>query len=58
MVGDDIVGDVGGAQRAGIAGVLVRTGKFRPGDLEGEIKPDGLLDSIAELPKWWGLERY
>ena len=29
MVGDDVVSDVGGAQKAGIRGVLVRTGKFR-----------------------------
>ena len=29
MIGDDIVSDVGGAQRCGLAGVLVRTGKYR-----------------------------
>jgi phospholysine phosphohistidine inorganic pyrophosphate phosphatase len=29
MVGDDVVNDVGGAQRCGLAGVLVRTGKYR-----------------------------
>lgn len=32
LIGDDVEDDVGGAQRAGIAGVLVRTGKYRPGD--------------------------
>ena len=53
MIGDDIAGDVQGAQRAGIKGVLVRTGKFLPGDLDGEIKPDAVLGSIAELPDWW-----
>jgi phospholysine phosphohistidine inorganic pyrophosphate phosphatase len=53
MVGDDIVGDVGGAQAAGLAGVLVRTGKFRPRDLEGDIRPDAVLDSVADLPEWW-----
>jgi HAD superfamily hydrolase (TIGR01458 family) len=53
MVGDDVVGDVQGAQRAGIRGVLVRTGKFRPTDLEGSIRPDAVLDSIADLPAWW-----
>jgi HAD superfamily hydrolase (TIGR01458 family) len=53
MIGDDVVGDVGGAQKAGVRGLLVRTGKFRPGDLEGEIRPDGVLDSIAALPDWW-----
>ncbi|KAM4851435.1 phospholysine phosphohistidine inorganic pyrophosphate phosphatase isoform 2-T2 [Thomomys bottae] len=29
MIGDDIVGDVGGAQRCGIRALQVRTGKFR-----------------------------
>ncbi len=53
MVGDDIVGDVGGAQGAGIAGVLVRTGKFREDDLGGAIRPHAVLDSIAQLPAWW-----
>jgi HAD superfamily hydrolase (TIGR01458 family) len=49
MVGDDIVNDVLGAQAVGLTGVLVRTGKFLPADLErGE--PDHVLDSISELP--------
>ena len=37
MVGDDIRTDVEGAQRAGLAGVLVRTGKFSASDLAGEM---------------------
>ena len=53
MIGDDVVGDVQGAQRAGMRGVLVRTGKFRAADLEGGIRPDAVLDSIADLPAWW-----
>ena len=53
MIGDDIRGDIGGAQDAGLVGILVRTGKFRPGDLEGDIRPDAVLDSIADLPQWW-----
>jgi phospholysine phosphohistidine inorganic pyrophosphate phosphatase len=53
MLGDDIVTDVGGAQRAGIRGVLVRTGKFREADLASGLPPDGLLDSVADLPSWW-----
>jgi phospholysine phosphohistidine inorganic pyrophosphate phosphatase len=32
--------------------VLVRTGKFTPADLEGDIRPDAVLDSIADLPRW------
>ncbi len=53
MIGDDIQGDIGGAQAAGIAGALVRTGKFRPQDLEGDIRPAFVLDSVADLPKRW-----
>lgn len=53
MIGDDIHTDVGGAQDAGLTGLLVRTGKFRDSDLEGEIRPAAVLDSIAELPRWW-----
>ena len=29
MIGDDVANDVGGAQKCGLAGVLVRTGKYR-----------------------------
>ncbi|MGH0036311.1 MAG: TIGR01458 family HAD-type hydrolase [Myxococcota bacterium] len=54
LVGDDIVSDVGGAQQAGIRGLLVKTGKFREADLASDIRPDGVLDSIAGLPAWWG----
>jgi ribonucleotide monophosphatase NagD (HAD superfamily) len=53
MFGDDIETDIAGAQKAGLKGVLLRTGKFRPADLEGKIKPDAVLDSIADLPNWW-----
>jgi HAD superfamily hydrolase (TIGR01458 family) len=53
MVGDDIRGDVEGAQRAGIAGILVRTGKFTEHDLDTEIKPEAVLESLADLPVWW-----
>jgi ribonucleotide monophosphatase NagD (HAD superfamily) len=53
MVGDDIRGDIGGAQTAGIRGLLVRTGKFRETDLGGPIRPDAVIGSIADLPDWW-----
>ena len=53
MVGDDIEADVRGARDAGIAGVLVRTGKFRQTDLEHPaVVPDAVLDSVAALPGW------
>lgn len=55
MVGDDLVNDVLGAQAAGVTGVLVRTGKFLPTDLErASAEPDHVLDSIADLPRWLG----
>lgn len=57
MVGDDVRGDVGGAQVAGLRGVLVRTGKFRNRDLAVGVTPDGVLESIADLPAWWQQQR-
>ena len=30
-------------------GILVRTGKFRPGDTERPVTPDAVLDSLAQL---------
>ena len=53
MVGDDIDSDIGGAQRHGMKTVLVRTGKFRPDEVEASrIRPDGIISSIAQLPDW------
>jgi ribonucleotide monophosphatase NagD (HAD superfamily) len=50
MVGDDVDADVAGAMARGLRAVLVRTGKFRPGD-EGRLPPGGLvIDSIAAWP--------
>lgn len=49
MVGDDIMGDVGGAQSTGMRGVLVRTGKYSPSDENHpSIKPDGIVDNLAQ----------
>jgi phospholysine phosphohistidine inorganic pyrophosphate phosphatase len=53
MVGDDIHADVGGAMAAGLRGALVRTGKFRAADLDGERRPDVVLNSVRDLPEWW-----
>jgi HAD superfamily hydrolase (TIGR01458 family) len=50
MVGDDLWSDVQGAQRAGLQGWLVRTGKYREAALgESGIKPDRILESVAAL---------
>jgi HAD superfamily hydrolase (TIGR01458 family) len=50
MVGDDVWSDVQGAQRAGLQGWLVRTGKYRQTTVaESGVKPDRILDSVAAL---------
>lgn len=50
MIGDDLWSDIEGAQRAGLQGWLVRTGKYRESALrESGILPDRILDSVAEL---------
>jgi len=51
MVGDDIETDIGGAQRCGMQGILVRTGKFREDLLASSgVIPDLVIDSVADLP--------
>jgi len=53
VVGDDLEADVGGAQGAGMRGLLVRTGKFRAQDLaRPTVAPDAVLASVADLPGW------
>lgn len=50
MIGDDIESDVGGAQAAGLMGILVRTGKFSPEELDqSPFKPDLIVDTIADF---------
>jgi HAD superfamily hydrolase (TIGR01458 family) len=50
MIGDDIESDIKGAQAMGIKGVLVRTGKFQPKDLErDDVKPWKTISSINNL---------
>ncbi|MGW6731796.1 HAD-IIA family hydrolase [Streptomyces sp. NPDC055013] len=51
MVGDDIESDVLAAQRAGVRGVLVRTGKYLPETHRSASgTPDHVIDSFADLP--------
>ncbi|WP_405390782.1 HAD-IIA family hydrolase [Streptomyces sp. NBC_01102] len=51
MVGDDIESDVLAAQRSGITGVLVRTGKYLPEThAAADGTPDHVLDSFADVP--------
>lgn len=52
MVGDDVEADIGGALDAGLAGILVRTGKYREDLVKGTgIEPTATVDSIAEVPE-------
>ncbi len=52
MVGDDIESDIKGAQAAGLKAALVKTGKFRPEDLNRGISSDIILNSVNELPSY------
>ena len=52
MVGDDAESDVAGAQRAGLQGIQVKTGKYRPGTA---CEADAEIESIADLPAVLGL---
>lgn len=50
ITGDDIESDVGAAQSRGMAGILVRTGKYREAHVRASgIKPDLAIDSVADL---------
>ncbi len=53
MVGDDAAADVGGAIAADLQGVLVRTGKYMPGD-EDKIGQSGAItvDNVTAAVDW------
>lgn len=51
MVGDKISTDVVGAKKAGIRSALVKTGEFNEKDLDCDIKPDYIFDSIKDVKK-------
>ena len=51
MVGDDVETDVDGAMRSGLAGILVRTGKYREDFVrDSGVDPTATVDSIADVP--------
>jgi HAD superfamily hydrolase (TIGR01458 family) len=55
MVGDDVESDIGGAMRAGLAGILVRTGKYREDAVQASgVAPSATVDSIADVPSLLG----
>jgi inorganic pyrophosphatase len=49
MVGDRVSTDITGARQAGIPSVLVKTGEFKPDDLEGDIQPDFIVDAVGDI---------
>jgi HAD superfamily hydrolase (TIGR01458 family) len=53
MVGDDAEFDVAAAQAAGLSGILVRTGKYRPGDERTQTPPpDHCAADLAAAADW------
>jgi HAD superfamily hydrolase (TIGR01458 family) len=49
MIGDDADADVGGAMAAGLSGILVRTGKYRPGhEARLDPPPTRIADDLAQ----------
>ncbi len=50
VIGDDITSDIVGAERMKMRSILVRTGKFKPNQLENPVaKPTWVLESVSEL---------
>jgi len=49
-VGDRVHTDILGARNAGLRSILVRTGEFDPRELQDEVKPDFICDSLRDLP--------
>ncbi|XP_054716449.1 phospholysine phosphohistidine inorganic pyrophosphate phosphatase-like [Uloborus diversus] len=50
MIGDDMNSDVHAAQKCGMKGVMVKTGKFRTSDLTHPlVKPDLFVNNLAQF---------
>lgn len=50
MIGDDLESDIGGAQAAGLNGILVLSGKSAHGpDANSPIQPDLVFSSVADI---------
>jgi HAD superfamily hydrolase (TIGR01458 family) len=55
MVGDDVETDIGGALNAGLAAILVRTGKYREDAVKASgIEPTATVESVADVPDLLG----
>ena len=49
VVGDRVSTDILGAKKAGLRSALIKTGEYRPTDLDGGVQPDAILENIQEL---------
>jgi HAD superfamily hydrolase (TIGR01458 family) len=56
MIGDDVEADVNGALTAGLGGILVRTGKYRPGDETRLAVGGAVVEDIAAAVAHLGLD--
>lgn len=52
MVGDQISTDIKGANNVGMRSILLKTGEFDERDLNSNIKPDFIFDSIRDILKF------
>ncbi|XBS69141.1 HAD-IIA family hydrolase [Acerihabitans sp. KWT182] len=58
VVGDDVTTDIAGAQNAGLASLLVGSGKFKPIDLTLHlISKKNFIPGIINLPEWLQLKK-
>ena len=53
MVGDRVSTDVQGAKAAGIKSVLVKTGEFKESDLTGNVQPDYVVETVADINRFF-----
>jgi len=56
MVGDDVLADVDGALAAGIKGILVKTGKYQPGDESKITRPGAEILADINAAVGWVLD--
>lgn len=49
VVGDRVQTDILGARNLGLRSALVRTGEFDPQELQGDVQPDFVCDSLRDL---------